>query len=164
METEMKKNILIPLMIAGVIVLIAGAGVGGFFYGKSYESNRANTIRDNFMRERGIQGFDPNTAPSQGQVFNQDGINVVGGGFGRGASGEIKSIDGNTLTLGVGENETKVTLADNTAIVKTVAGSTADLTAGLQIMVVGERDADGMITATQVTILSGSPLPSDATP
>ena len=160
----MKKNILIPLIIAGVIVLVAGAAVGGFFGGKAYESNRASSIRNDFMRERGIQGFDPNAVPDMGQITGQNGANFSGGGFGRGASGEIKSIDGNTLTLTTGQNETKVTLSDTTTIVKTISGSTADLTAGQQVMVTGERDADGNVTATQVTILSGNQSPSGATP
>jgi len=157
MEKEMNKNILIPLVIAGVIVLAAGAAVGGFFYGKSYESNRASNIRDNFMQERGIQNFDPNSAPSFSQNSGQPGAVFQGGGFGRGESGEVKSLDGKTLTLTIGENETKVTLTDNTTIVKSTTATLADITAGQQVMVIGERDADGNMTANQITILNTSP-------
>ena len=168
----MKKQILIPILSAGVIVLVAGAAVGGFFGGKAYERNRADTIRNDFMRERGIVGFDTNMAPGAGMNQSQGAApnenmntgNFPAGGMGRGASGEVKSVDGNTLTLTTGENETKVTLSDNTTIVKTISGSTADLTAGQQVMVTGERDSDGNITATQVTILNGSQSPSGATP
>ena len=152
----MKKNILIPLVIAGVIVLVAGAAVGGFFGGKAYESNRASTIQNDFMRERGIQGFNPNSAPNLGQDFGQAGANFPGGFIGRGASGEVKSMDGNTLTLTVGDNETKVTLSDSTMIVKSTSGTIADITTGQQVMITGERDADGNITATQVMILNTS--------
>jgi hypothetical protein len=162
----MNKKIIIPILIAGVIILVAGAAVGGFFYGKSYESNRASTIRNDFMRERGIQGFDPNSAstggmPDQNANPNAQGTtgNFPGGsmGMGRGASGEIKSIEGNTLTLTSGDTETVMNLSDATTIVKYTTGSTADLVAGQQVMVTGERDADGKITTvTQVTILDAS--------
>jgi hypothetical protein len=155
MENEMNKKILIPILIAGVVILVAGAAAGGFFYGKSYESNRASTIRNDFMRERGIEGFDPNASQNPGQ----GGANFPAGGMGmgRGATGEVKSIDGNTLTLTSGDTETVITLSDTTQIVKTTSGTTADLTAGQQVMVTGERDANGNITtATQVTILNTS--------
>ena len=149
----MKKNILIPMIIIGVIVLVAGAAVGGFFGGKAYERNQANTVRDNFLRDRGIQGFNPNAAPNAGQ----GGANFTAGGFGRGTTGEVKSLDGNTLTLTSGGTDTVITLSDKTQIVKTTSGTTADLTAGQQVMVTGERDANGNITtATQVTILNTS--------
>jgi hypothetical protein len=153
MEQDMKKNILIPMIIIGVIVLVAGAAVGGFFGGKAYERNQANTVRNNFMRDRGIQGFDPNAAPNA----SQNGANFQAGGFGRGATGEVKSLDGNTLTLTSNGTDTVITLSDTTQIVKTISGTTADLTAGQQVMVTGERDANGNITtATQVTILNTS--------
>jgi hypothetical protein len=166
MEIDMKKHILIPILIAGVIVLVAGAAVGGFFGGRAYERNQANTIRNDFMSERGIQGFNPNAAPNENFTPGQNGTNFPSGGFGRGASGEVKSIDGNTLTLTTGQNETKVTLSDTTAIVKSTSGTTADLAAGQQVMVTGERDADGNVTATQVMILSTSDnqSPADTTP
>jgi Domain of unknown function (DUF5666) len=148
----MKKNILIPILIASAIVLIAGAGVGGFFSGKAYERNQANQTRNNFLRERGIQGFNPNAAPGSGQTSG----NFPAGGFGRGATGQIKSIDGNTITLTEGQTEVKVTLSDTTKIEKSTAGSTADLATGQQVMVTGQRDTSGNLTATQVLILATS--------
>jgi hypothetical protein len=149
----MKKNILIPMIIIGVIVLVAGAAVGGFFGGRAYQRNQANTVRNNFMRDRGIQGFDPNAAQNAGQA----GANFPAGGMGRGVSGEVKSLEGNTLTLTSNGTETVITLSDTTQIVKTTSGTTADLTAGQQVMVTGQRDANGKITtATQVTILNTS--------
>jgi len=156
----MKKQILIPILIAVVIVLVAGAALGGFFGGKAYERNQANTVRNDFMRERGIEGFDPNSAQPgdmPGQNMAPGGGNIAAGVMGRGASGEIKSIEGNTLTLTSNGTETVITLSDTTQIVITTSGTTADLSAGQQVMVVGQRDANGNITtATQVTILNTS--------
>ena len=158
----MKKNILIPILIASAIVLIAGAGVGGFFGGKAYERNQANQTRNNFLRERGIQGFNPNAAPGSGQTSG----NFPAGGFGRGATGQIKSIDGNTITLTEGQTEVKVTLSDTTRIEKSTAASTADLQAGLQVTITGQRDSSGNITASQVLILgaAATPISSGTTP
>jgi hypothetical protein len=164
MEIKMKKNIIIPIIIAGVIVLVAGAGVGGFFGGKAYERSHANTVRNNFLQSRGIQGFDPNAAPNG--AANVNGTNFPSGGFGRGASGQIKSIDGNTLTLTTGQNETKVTLSDTTIIEKSTPGATTDLQTGQNVTVTGQRDSNGSVTATQVLILStdASPTPAGTTP
>ena len=162
----MKKNILIPILIASAIVLIAGAGVGGFFGGKAYERNQANQTRNNFLRERGIQGFDPNNPPSGNLTPGQNGGTFTGGGFGRGATGQIKSIDGNTITLTEGQTEVKVTLSDTTRIEKSTAASTADLQAGLQVTITGQRDSSGNITASQVLILgaAATPISSGTTP
>jgi hypothetical protein len=166
-EIKMKKQILIPILIAGAVLLIAGAGIGGFFGGRAYERNQANTIRNDFMRERGIENFDPNAIPGAGINMDANAMpgagNFPGRGIG-GATGEVKSIDGNTITLSTGQNETTVTLSDNTAIVKTTSGAVADLAEGQQVMVTGDRDEDGNVTATQVTILSAGANPSPANP
>ena len=68
--------------------------------------------------------------------------------------GEVKSIEGNILTLSTAENVTTVTLSENTKIVKTVEGMTSDLQAGMRVMVTGDTDEDGAITASQITIVN----------
>jgi hypothetical protein len=82
--------------------------------------------------------------------------------MGRGVTGEVISLEGNTLTLSTLQNETKVTLSADTSIQKTAEGTTTDLQPGQQVMVTGERDADGNLTAIQITIMNnaGSPPPS----
>ena len=154
----MKMKIIISLAIA--IVVIAGEGVGGFLGGRAYERDQANTVRDNFFRDRGIQGFNLDVNPGAGGAAGQFRA------FGGGAAGQIKSIDGNTLILTTPQNEIKVTLSDTTRIEKTTVGVIADLQAGLQVMVTGQRDSDGNLDAVQVTILPlGSNLaPSGAVP
>jgi len=157
------KKITIVIIIVGAIIVAAGSAVGGFFGGRAYQRNQANTVRNNFLRERGVAGFDPNAAPNA--VPNA--ANNPGRGFGGGgASGQVKSIDGNTLTLTTGQNETTVTLSDTTSIVKSTPGTTSDLAAGQQVMVTGQRNPDGNVTATQVLILntSDSQAPAGTTP
>jgi hypothetical protein len=155
----MKTTLIIVIVIA--VIVAAGVGVGGFFAGKAYEKSQANTVRNDFMRSRGIQDFNPNDLPAGANVQNGQAR-----AFGGGAFGTVKSIDGNTLILTTAQNtEVKVTLSDTTQIEKTISGATSDLTAGLQVSVNGQRDASGNITAVQVTILpAGSIQAPTATP
>jgi len=160
----MKTTLIIVIVFA--VVVAAGAGVGGFFAGKAYERNQANTVRNDFLSSRGIQNFNPNSAST--------GTNGQARVFGGGSFGTIKSIDGNTITLTTAQNtEVKITLSDTTRIEKTTSGATSDLTTGLEVSVNGQRDSNGNITATQVTIIpagsfqapSGTPqAPSGTTP
>ena len=158
----MKTTIIIIVAIA--VVVAVGAGVGGFFGGRAYESNHATTVQNDFLRSRGLN---PNATPGAGQFTGQNGAGFPGGGFGRGATGQIKSIDGNTLTLTEGQNTVTVTLSGTTLIEKTASGSTADLQAGQEVMVTGQRDTSGNLTAVQVIILPApmaTPTPSSTTP
>lgn len=152
------KKITIVIIIVGVIIVAAGSAVGGFFGGRAYQRNQANTVRNDFLRSRGVQGFDPNAAPNLNDIPAR--------GFGGGATGQVKSIDSNTLTITTARNETKVTLSDTTRIEKSTTGTLADLTAGQQVMVTGQRDSNGNITAVQVLILAtpGSQSPAGTTP
>ena len=68
--------------------------------------------------------------------------------------GEVKSIEGNVLTVSTAQDVTTVNLSDTTQIVKSVEGTTSDLQPGVRVMVTGEQDNDGNITASQITILN----------
>ena len=74
----------------------------------------------------------------------------------------MKSIEGNTLTLSTAQNVTTVTLSESTSVLKSVAGTIADLKVGDRIRVSGQTDSNGNITATQITVLAagGSPEPA----
>jgi hypothetical protein len=152
------KKITIVIIIVSAIVIAAGSAAGGFFGGRAYERNQANTTRNNFLTSRGVQDFNPGVNPN--------GTGAPAGGFGGGATGQIKSIDGNTLTLTTARNETKVTLSETTRIEKSTTGALADLQAGQEVMVTGQRDSNGNITAVQVQILpaTNSPAPAGTTP
>ncbi len=147
------------IIIIGIaIVVAAGAGVGGFFGGRAYERSQANNVRNDFLQARGVGGFTP------GAGANANGTQIRG--FGGGAFGTVKSIDGNTFTLTTAQSEVKVTLSDTTTFEKTTAGTSADLQAGQDVTVAGQRDANGNITAAQVTILPAGSVqaPSGTTP
>jgi hypothetical protein len=147
----MKK---IVRLIAAVI-LAALIAAGGFWGGMAYQTSRASQARANFINARGgangmqlpdgVQGFPGGAAPS----------GLAPGAFGgRGTTGQVKAVDGNVITLSTAQDVTTVSLSDSTQIQKTVAGTAADLQPGLRVMVTGEMDNGGKLTASQVTILA----------
>lgn len=143
----MKK---ILLVIAGIALLAVAAGAG-FQYGKMYQSNQANQIRSQFLRSRGI-----NSGNGTG--------GAQAAGFGGGVFGQLKSVNGNTLTVTTQNGDETVDLTANTQIEKTTAGTTADLKAGEQLVVRGQRDSSGTVTAESVQITTGGAPRSTPTP
>lgn len=148
------KNVLI---IIGAVVLAVAIAGGSFYGGMAYQRNQEAAVRANFFTSRGIQD------PGQGQGFNPNGAN--GGqrqgffAFGGGTTGQVKSIDGNVLTLSTAQNVTTVNLTSTTTIEKFGPGTTTDLQPGQRISVSGQKDSSGNITATQITILPTNPNP-----
>jgi hypothetical protein len=68
--------------------------------------------------------------------------------------GQVKSMDGNVLQLSTAQDVTTVNLTGDTIIIKSVEGTVSELQPGTRVMVVGERDDQGNITASQITIES----------
>ncbi len=90
------------------------------------------------------------------QVQSQFGQGLTGGigGFaGRGGlTGTVDKIEGNTVTITTAQGPLQATLSGDTTVRKTTVGTVADLTPGLQVMVVGQRGADGTVTARSIVI------------
>ena len=82
-----------------------------------------------------------------------------GGGFAGGAGGRagvVERVEGQTLTLRAANNQpVRVTLTDQTQVLKTVEGTAGDLTAGATVTVQpqGQPGADGAISASAITVL-----------
>jgi Domain of unknown function (DUF5666) len=138
----MMKKIL--LVIAGIALLAIAAGAG-FQYGKTYESNQVNQIRSQFQRSRGITGNGSGGAQAAG----------FGGGFGGGTFGQLKTVNGNTLTVTTQNGDVTVNLTANTQIEKTTTGTPADLQVGQQLIIRGQSDSSGTVTADTVQISNG---------
>ncbi len=135
------------------IVLIALAGYGGFEEGKTYQSNQAAQIRNQFLQSRGL---------SENGSGNP-GANFSGGnrtGFGGGLTGRIKDIQGNTVDISTATDVTRIDLSANTQIQKSVSATTADLQPGEMLVVRGARNADGSMTADQIQIVSNGTIQS----
>jgi hypothetical protein len=98
---------------------------------------------------------------AQGATGAQGGSGAAGGqGGAQGAlltrGGVVESIDGQTLTLRSPNNQqVRVRLNDQTQVLKQVEGTTADLTAGVSVLVQpqGQPGADGAVTAASITVV-----------
>jgi hypothetical protein len=120
-----------------VVVIIAGAAFyGGMTYAKSSMPARGggNFGNGTFMRGTGGPG----------------GMRFTNGGF---TTGQILSTDGSSVTIKMQDGSTKIVLIGaNTEVMKTVAGSPGDLTAGTNVLVMGTPNSDGSLTASSVQI------------
>ncbi len=141
-----------PLIIVGVIVLVLIFSAGSFYGGMAYARNQASQARAQFLASRGLGG-NGNGAGGQRQ-----------GLFGGGATGQVKSINGDVLTISTAQNVTTVNLSASTQIEKAGPGTTADLQPGERVLVTGQRDSSGNIAATQVLILPNLQSSAGATP
>jgi len=144
----MKKT----LIIVGVILLVILVAAGSFWGGMAYQTRRVSQISANFMNARGLtdEGQIPSGAPPETGQFQSGGAGFLG----RGATGQIKTIEGDVITISTAQDVTTVNLSQATQIDKTVTGVIADLQVGMRVMVTGEKDKDGNLNAGQITILS----------
>ena len=87
------------------------------------------------------------------------------GGFGGNfTSGEITSVDGDTVTLTLDDGST-VTVTTSTDTTVTVEGEVSDLATGDTVTVIGETDDDGNVTATSISEGAGlGGFPGGGTP
>ena len=138
------------IMIVGAVVIAGALAAGSFWGGMTYQSNQVNQARANFERLRGQASGDqlPGVAPE----------GLAPGGFGGGGTtGQVKSIEGNVLTVSTAQDVTTVNLSASTQIQKSGPAATSDLQPGVRVTVTGQRDANGNITASQVMILNTDP-------
>lgn len=142
----MKKKV---LLISGAILITVLLSAGSFWGGMTYQSKRAEGVRANFINSRGQGANLPFSIDGQFGAGGQ-GPGFVGGG---GTIGEVKTIEGDTLTISTPQNVTTVIISDASEIQKSEAADISDLQPGVQVMVTGQRDAGGVITASQILIL-----------
>ncbi len=160
------KNVLI---IVGAILVTGLVVAASFWGGMKYQENQINQVYTNFEQERPLPG---GQAPGGGE-FPQGGDFTQGGDFqnpqvqgfigrGGGVSGQVKTVDGASITISTAEDVTTVNLSEATRIQQTVSLPVSDLKPGMRVMVIGEKDEDGKINAVQIMILDDEmPLPGD---
>lgn len=129
----MKKNIVMVLVI--VALAIGGAG---FFGGMKYQQNKQPS-RTNFqamrdMRQSGMSGVQQggNSGMIRGEIIEQDEESVT-----------IKLLD---------DSSKIILISENTEINKTTEGFIGDLEIGEQLMVFGQTNSDGSISATNIQL------------
>ena len=147
--------------VLGAVLVVALVAGGSFYGGMAFQRSRQSNTQQQFFAERGFApgGQLPLSGTPEGG-FGQFGFpNATegAGGLGRGASGTIESLEGDTLHLSSDQDEITVLLTEQTVIARTVAGGTFDLQPGAQIIVIGERDDSGTVTAVSIQILSDTP-------
>lgn len=128
-------------VIAVVLLLVAA---GAFYGGMRFQRMRASNTRANFFANRGAAG-------------NADIGDGAGNAGRRGSMGQIKSIEGNVITVNTQQEQLTVTVTDATKYQKLVDGKLGDLQVGGNITVRGERDANGMLTAANIQL--AGPVP-----
>lgn len=140
MKENMKKEFIVPVIIAAVV--FAGAG---FFGGMQYQKSQKVSFRGgdgNFMMAGGQRG---------GGTGGQGGQRMMGQGF-RPVVGEIISADDKSITVKMDDGSSKIVLiSDTTSINKTDPGTKTDLSVGTKVGVFGQ-DNNGTITAQNIQI------------
>jgi hypothetical protein len=134
----MKKISFLTVGIA-VISLIVGL-IGGYWYEKSSVSRLANSS-DQFPGGRAQQGF--RSANSRAGGF------AAGGAISR----QVISKDDTSLTIKTRDGSSKIILiTGNTTVAKSAAGLISDIATDAMVMVLGNLNSDGSITANSIQI------------
>ena len=168
------------LLLVGVLVLGASLGgvfAGGVALGKSQgkeaaasappaqsSSGPSGQTADQFdleqlsqLREQLQSGeLDPEALEQLRQQFQGGGGSLGGrsfGGRGGGLSGAIEAIMGNAVTVATSQGPLSVTVGTETTIQRFASGTLADLGAGMQVTVIGQRGEDGTVLAQSIVII-----------
>ena len=135
----MGRTILIALVVA--IVVGGAAGFGGYKMGDTAGFERANLVRQQFAQTR------------QGGQGGTGGFGAGGGNRAFELQGTVKSVDGNTMVVTIGQRDVTVTLTDKTQFLKSVSGTRTDLAAGARVMVAPEGGNAGAGAALVVALV-----------
>ena len=136
------KRIALVALIA--LVVAVAAGFGGYRYGFGAGQTQAAAVRSAFLADRGAGGQQATGAAG-----------APGGNAGNFVAGEVKSVDGNTIELSTANEVLKVMVTDQTQMQKMGQGTVTDIQEGERLTVVGERGADGTISAQSIQIGGG---------
>lgn len=132
----MKKNNVIT------IALMLATGIAGFFVRTKYQESK-------------MPGFMVNVPAGFGDRNNQFPQRNGNNGL-RPVSGEIIDAGGNSITVKLSDETSKIIiLTDASSIKKTEDGTTDDLSEGVEVTIFGEENSDGSITAQNIQIGSG---------
>jgi hypothetical protein len=127
----------VPIAVIIIAVLLVGAGA--FYGGMRFEQSKTANVRNQYSRNvSGAEG-------RGGQRFAQAGVRPV--------SGKIIHRDESSITVELQDGSSKIILVtDQSSINKTEAGSKADLKDGEEVVIFGQENSDGSITAQNIQI------------
>jgi hypothetical protein len=130
------------LITVGLVIVFTGIG---FFAGIKYQQAKQpsffRTGSNGFQRGQMRTGtLSPGTASSGAEMIR----------------GKVISKDENSITIGLDDGSSKVVLiSDSTQINKTVEAASGDLAKDDQVMVFGQADSSGAVTASQIQVNFG---------
>ncbi len=132
-----------------IAVFLIGGGIG-FIAGKGMVNKNPQNPQLGFVNRGGQSGM-----MNGGNRGGQGGSMMRGGGF---ASGEVSSVDTNSIVVKMRDGSSKIVLyAPSTEIGKFTTGVLSDVVVGKQIMVSGTANSDGSVTATNIQIRPNMP-------
>ncbi len=122
-----------------IAVLLILVGAGSFYGGMKYQQGKQPS-RTDFQFRAGMRQQDLPDGVQQ-----QMGVGTI--------RGEIISQDETSITVKLLDGSSKIVLiSENTKISKATQGSVDDLGTGEQVMVIGQTNSDGSVTATQIQL------------
>ena len=130
----MKNNLIIAVVIT---VLVSGGG--GFCAGIKYQKDKAPIIPENIEQMRGQIGQ---------RNSSTRGLNTV--------MGKIIGTDESSITVQLADDSSKIIIVtEGTMINRSEAGTADDLREGSEVVVNGQPNSDGSISAQNIQIGTG---------
>lgn len=135
-------NIFTKLILVAVVV-----GGGAFYSGIKYEQAKIASRGGTFAALGGTGGL--------------RGRNGQGGAQFNGTFGQVIDKSDSSITVKLMDGGSRIVfVSDSTPVMKSVSGSSADITVGTNVAVTGASNADGSVTAEQVQIRPAIPSPT----
>jgi subtilase family serine protease len=131
------KNNLISILIVAVVV-----GAVCFFAGMQYQRSQRQAFGGQFAANGQRAG---NTGQFQGVTNRAGGLRPV--------NGEIVASDNNSITVKLQDGSSKIILVDSkTQINKAATATKSDLKNGEKVVVFGQENSDGTVTAQSIQL------------
>lgn len=132
-------------MVVLLIVVGGGSFYGGMKYGQGKKTNLSGSAK---------QGFQNMTDEQRQQRAQNGGLGRMGNGNGGLANGEIISKDDKSVTIKLRDGGSKIILfSDSTKVTKNAEGTKNDLKVGENLMVSGDSNSDGSVTAKTIQLM-----------
>lgn len=121
-------------IIVALIMVFTGVG---FFAGMKYQQSKQPSRADFQARIGARQGFAGAQRPAGSEMIR----------------GEIINRDEKSITVKLPDESSKIILiSENTAINKATEGSVEDLEAGKEVMIFGQTNSDGSVSAQSIQL------------
>ena len=139
-KTQKGKIMKNTKLIIGTLLIVIG--ITGFFAGMKYQQSKGFSMAD--MPSGAMhEGMPGQRDPTGARGMNNSGM----------VSGEIIDKDETSITVKQADESTKIILlSEDTGVNKTSEGSVDDLEAGESVMIFGQENPDGSISAVNIQL------------